>query len=96
MKWYPFNKNKGFHQKRPSERKDVLLILEKTSSNLPRSVVVGYMKNSAGQKQYPYFVIPGIGGEVIAWCDCLPEGFFESILPYTNEVKSELSYDNIC
>ena len=88
MKWYPFNKSKGYHQKRPSVRKDVLVILEQASSSLPRAVAVGYMKNSAGQKQYPYFVIPGIGGEVIAWCDCIPEGFFESILTYTNEVES--------
>ena len=90
MKWYPFKEGKGYHQKRPSERKDVLVILEKASSSLPRSIAVGYMKNSAGQKQYPYFVIPGIGGTVIAWCDCLPEGFFESILPYTNEVGSDI------
>jgi len=87
MKWYPFNTSRGYHQKRPPERKDVLVILEKMRVGLPRSVVVGYMKNLAGQKQYPYFVIPGIGGEVIAWCDCLPEGFFESILPYTKEVE---------
>ena len=90
MKWYPFDKGKCCHQKRPPERKDVLVILEKTSSSLPRSVAVGYIKNSAGQKQYPYFVIPGIGGNVIAWCDCLPEGFFESILPYTNEVEGDI------
>ena len=87
MNWYPFNKSKGYHQKRPAERRDVLVILEKPNPNLPRVVAVGYMKNSAGQKQYPYFVIPGIGGEVIAWCDCLPEGFLESILPFTNEAE---------
>ena len=90
MKWYPFNRVKGYHQKRPPEKKDVLVILEKQSYSLPRSVAVGYMKNSAGQKQFPYFVIPGIGGEVIAWCDCLPEGFFESILPYTQDVESSI------
>lgn len=85
MKWHPFSKEKGYHQKRPLERKDVLVIIEKQSSSLPRAVAVGYMKNSGGQKQYPYFVIPGIGGEVIAWCDCLPDGFFDSILPFTKE-----------
>ena len=90
MIWYSFNKNKGYHQKRPPERKDVLVILEKTRASLPRSVAVGYMKNSAGQKQYPYFVILGIGGEVIAWCDCLPEGLFESILLFPNEVESDI------
>ena len=89
MKWYPFKEGKGYHQKRPPRRKDVLVILEKASSSLPLSVAVGYMKNSAGQKQYPYFVIPGIGGRVIAWCDCLPEGFLRSILPFTNEVESD-------
>ena len=85
MKWHRFYKNKGYQQKRPPERKDVLVILEKTDASLPRSVAVGYMKNSAGQKEYPYFVVPGIGGEVIAWCDCLPKDFFESILPLVNE-----------
>ena len=86
MKWYPFDDRKGYHQKRPPERKDVLVILENTSVGLPRSIAVGYMKNSAGQKAYPYFVIPGIGGCVVAWCDCLPDGFFDSILPYMREV----------
>ena len=85
MKWYKFSEEAGYHQKRPLERRDVLVILEKTHPNLPRSVAVGYMKNSAGQKEYPYFIIPGIGGKVIAWCDCLPEAFFESILSYTNQ-----------
>lgn len=87
MKWHLFDKSKGYHQKRPPQRKDVLVILEKVSSGLPRSVAVGYMKNSGGDKQYPYFVIPGIGGTVIAWSDCLPEGFFESILPFTTEMQ---------
>ena len=86
MEWYLFSGEKGYHQKRPPERRDVLVILEKQSPSLPRSIAVGYMKNSAGQKQYPYFVIPGIGGKVIAWCDCLPSDFFDSILPFTNGV----------
>ena len=34
---------------------------------------VGYLKNAAGDKQCPYFVVPGIGGRVLRWCDCLPE-----------------------
>ena len=85
MRWYPFDTGKGYRQKRPPERKDVLVILEKTSIGLPRSVAVGYMKNSAGQKEYPYLVIPGIGGRVVAWSDCLPDSFFDSILPYMRD-----------
>ena len=85
MDWYLFSEGKGYHQKRPPERKDVLVILEKQSPNLQRAIAVGYMKNSAGQKQFPYFVIPGIGGKVVAWCDCLPNDFFDSTLPFTKD-----------
>jgi len=85
IKWYPFSEIKGYHQKRPPERKDVLVILERTSPNLPRSIAVGYMKNSAGQKEYPYFVIPGIGGKVVYWCDCLPSDFDDSLEFYYTE-----------
>lgn len=41
----------------------------------PPGVAVGYRKDAAGDKSCPYFVIPGIGGEVIAWSDCLPDDF---------------------
>ena len=85
MDWRLFSEEKGYHQERPPERKDVLVILEKAQPSLPRAVAVGYMKNSAGQKQFPYFVVPGIGGKVIAWCDCLPTNFFDSILPFTKD-----------
>jgi hypothetical protein len=36
------------------------------------------MKNAAGDKQSPYFVVPGLfpdGGKVVAWCDGLPDGW---------------------
>jgi len=85
IKWHPFSEEKGYHQKRPPERRDVLVILEKKSTNLPRATAVGYMKNSGGQKQFPYFVIPGIGGEVVAWSDCLPDDFFDSIVPFMQD-----------
>lgn len=76
MKWYKFDKAKGSRQKRPPERKYVVVKLESTDPcSLPEGLAVGYRKNAAGDKQCPYFVIPGIGGEVIAWCDCLPDDF---------------------
>ena len=74
-KWYPFDTNKGSRQKRPPERKYVLVVVESNSNCLPNTVAVGYRKNAAGDKQCPYFVIPGLGGDVLAWCDCLPETF---------------------
>jgi hypothetical protein len=44
-------------------------------ASYPPGIAVGYRKDAAGDKSYPYFVIPGIGGKVLAWCDCLPLEF---------------------
>lgn len=44
-------------------------------ASYPPGLAVGYRKDAAGDKSCPYFVIPGIGGEVSAWCDCLPDDF---------------------
>lgn len=76
QKWYKFDKTKGSRQKRPPVKKYVLVAVDPVQPGLPVGIAVGYMKNAAGDKQCPYFVIPGIypkGGNVIAWCDCLPE-----------------------
>jgi len=76
FKWVPFDPAKGYRQKRPPLRKNVLvLIAEKEEEGLPQGVAVGYRKDSSGIKSLPYFVIPGIGGNVIAWCDCLPQDY---------------------
>ena len=87
LKWYPFDPTKGSRQKRPPERKLVLvrtqqgdfsynhdksLMIFTPEEGSPPGLAVGYLKNSAGDKQSPFFVIPGIGGDVTAWCDCLP------------------------
>ena len=73
MKWYLFDQAKGSKQNRPPRGKPVLVRLENTGIGLPEAIAVGYMKNAAGDKQSPYFIVPGIGGLVLAWCDCLPE-----------------------
>ena len=75
MKWYAFDQNKGSRQKRPPIKKPVVVITESSARGCQLGVAVGYRKNAAGDKQSPYFVVPGIGGPVVAWCDCLPEGF---------------------
>ncbi len=75
IKWYSFNEDKGSKQKRPTVGKWVVVLREKLVSNKPEAVAIGYMKNAAGDKQCPYFVVPGLGGKIIAWCDCLPESF---------------------
>jgi len=88
LKWYPFDPSKGYRQKRPPIKKYVLVILESTEPGCkPPAVAVGYRKDGAGEPNSPYFVIPGIGGNVIAWCDCLPDGW-----EWPREISSKLDY----
>ncbi|MCW4050506.1 MAG: hypothetical protein NWE89_12310 [Candidatus Bathyarchaeota archaeon] len=93
-KWYLFDKFKGSRQKYLPERKWVVVLLEKTKRgtipalNLPCGLGIGYKKNGAGDPQSPYFVVPGIGGEVLAWCDCLPDDF-EYPIAITKELGRE-------
>jgi hypothetical protein len=76
-KWYAFNQSKGSRQKRPPVGKYVLVELASIDPvSLPQGIAVGYRKNAAGDKQCPYFVVPGLHtGQVLAWCDCLPDDF---------------------
>lgn len=73
MKWYPFDKSKGSYNKCPPIYKMVLVFVESLGPGRPQAICAGYRKDAAGDGKSPYFVIPGHGGEVIAWCDCLPE-----------------------
>lgn len=76
LKWYPFDPSKGSRQKRPPERKKVLVRLPPNpEKGYPAGIAVGYRKNAAGDKQSPFFVVPGIGGFPTHWCDCLPDEF---------------------
>jgi hypothetical protein len=76
IKWYKFNESKGSRQKRPAIRKLVVVRLQSKDPGREReALAIGYRKDGAGDPQYPYFVIPGIGGTVIEWCDCLPDNF---------------------
>ena len=73
MKWYPFEQAKGYRQKRPPIKRHVLVRVATTERGTPDMIAVGYRKDAAGDKSCPYFVVPGRGGEVVAWCDCLPD-----------------------
>jgi hypothetical protein len=75
MHWLKFNKTKGSRQRRPPIKKWVVVKLKRKADGYPCGLSIGYRKDAAGDKQCPYFIIPGIGGEVIAWCDCLPDNF---------------------
>lgn len=76
MKWHPFDQSKGYRQKRPPLRRWVVVQLASTDpETFPPVIAVGYRKDAAGDKSCPYFVVPGIGGTVLQWCDCLPDAF---------------------
>jgi len=75
-KWYNFDATQGSRQKRPPERKYVLVRLRSNKEDYPDGVAVGYLRYAAGDKQSPYFVVPGLHtGTELAWCDCLPDDF---------------------
>lgn len=60
----------------PKERKLVMVqIAPKEEEGLPAAVAIGYLRYAAGDPECPYFVIPGIGGQVTAYADCLPDDF---------------------
>ena len=84
-KWYPFTPAKGSRQKRPPIKKWVVVkfLCDKGGAVFPAGFALGYRKDGAGDKQSPYFVVPGMGCRfrVIAWCDCLPEYFNERTPP---------------
>jgi len=87
LRWYPFDPARGSRQKRPPLYKLVLVrtiagehkhvgdgvVQFIPNDSLPPGLAVGYRKDGGGDKQSPYFVVPGIGGNVVAWCDCLPD-----------------------
>lgn len=56
-------------------------------ASYPPGIAVGYRKDSGGDKSLPYFVIPGIGGKVLAWCDCLPDDFQPLKIPWGADVN---------
>lgn len=86
MKWIEFDQEKWHMQKLPIVRRYVLVqIAAKHEHGLPPSVAVGYMRYAAGDKKSPTFTIPGVGGEVVAWCDCLGDDFNAPLWPGTHK-----------
>ena len=84
MRWVPFRQELWSDQPLPPVRKYLLLQIEaKPDGGLPPSVAVGYMRFAAGDENSPVFTIPGVGGSVSAWCDCLPHEFNAPLWPGT-------------
>lgn len=70
-KWIPFDPQS---KKLPKEHRYVLVqIDEQPEKGLPPGVAVGYLRKWSGGNNF--FVIPGIGGKVTHYCDCLGDDF---------------------
>ena len=79
MEWNKINCNEFGHVlsywKLPKQKKHILCKIKSTVHGLPDCLVVGYLKYAAGCKDSPKFICTGHGGQVLAWCDCLPNDF---------------------
>lgn len=79
MTWTLFDKANFTNQPLPPERRYVLVqTAEQPEKGLPPGVAVGYLRIWSSTV---FFVIPGIGGEVTHWCDCLGDEFFAPSWP---------------
>jgi hypothetical protein len=65
--WTEFDPNRLGMQPLPVERAAVLVELQSDKRGFPNPIAVGYLKFSAGEKDSPFFVIPGLGGQVLRW-----------------------------
>lgn len=76
MKWISFEQEKCANQPLPTERRYLLCkVAENQQKGLPVAAAVGYMKFAAGDESSPEFIVPGVSGTVVAWCDCLGDDF---------------------
>ena len=80
--WVDFDPKNRETQPLPPEYKLVLVQMAARPGNgKTPAIAAGYLRNDAGQKDSPYFVCPGVEGDAVAWCDCLPEDFCAPLWP---------------
>lgn len=90
MEWIEFDQQKWADQPLPPARKHLLVqIAARPDEGLPPAVAVGYLRFAAGDPCSPTFTIPGVGGTVVAWCDCLPTPFMAPLWPGTHASLQE-------
>lgn len=78
-KWHDFDFDKGTKQPLPNASKFVVVHVPSTNPvETPTKMAIGYLAYTNPKalfKNVPYFIVPGIGGPVLRWCDCLPADF---------------------
>jgi hypothetical protein len=87
MNWIDYEQEKWHNQPLPPARRYVLCqIAAKPEEGLPPAVAVGYMRFAAGDPHSPVFTIPGVGGTVVAWCDCLGDDFHSPLWKVSKKI----------
>lgn len=78
MDWIDYDREKWHNQPLPQENRMVMVQIERRrvdGMEVAPGVGVGYLRYAAGDPHSPHFIVPGIGGPVAAWCDCLGDDF---------------------
>ncbi len=89
MRWEPFEQALWARQKLPRAKRYLLVQLAADPAlGNPPAVAVGYLRYAAGDRNSPVFTIPGVGGTVVAWCDCLGDDFMAPLWPGTHHKKA--------
>jgi hypothetical protein len=78
MDWIDYDREKWHNQPLPPENRMVLVQLSRRrvdGMEVAPGVAVGYLRYASGDPHSPHFIVPGIGGPVVAWCDSLGDDF---------------------
>ena len=90
MKWIEYEERRWHHQPLPPERRHVLVQVDvRQDRGGAPAVAVGYMKFAGGCKDNPQFIVPGVGGPVVAWSDCLGDDFHAPLWPGTHKTSGQ-------
>lgn len=87
MNWIDFEQGKGGQQELPPKLRKILCQVdarEEIGLQLPPTVAVGYLKYRDDDPELPQFIVPGVGGPVVAWCDCLGDNFTSPLMHVKN------------
>lgn len=73
--WVEFRPERRDRQALPEERRRVLCQLPGNGRDVAPVVAVGYLRFGSGERDCPFFVVPGVGGVPTHWNDCLGDDF---------------------
>lgn len=81
-----------YNEPLPPERRMVMVQIDRSESEAP-CVAVGYLKFAAGDRECPFFVVPGALPHFVVthWADCLGDDFEAPLWGMRNEPSDNSS-----